>query len=314
MPITQATPESVRGLLLQTAPKKQADLEKLFDKLRPTFWGDTDTEGIVFKADSATSRITAGMRGIARLQAHALAGTICFLLFLRRNSIPREIVLERSNAASYLIAWAVRGDLLAAKAPLGYSVEELEGYFAETEFKIPPNLLNRVTSEEFGFGLGLYTNALAFILLHELAHLENGDVTTTGEWSIRAEQEADYFALQWLLDGHPGIVEAGFDIGRANVLLGSALALLWPTFHNIWLGPKSGRTHPQAYDRLFHTLNRGVDPSNEHESFFVWYFVSRMLEFHLRLSGFSEEAVKSPHTDYRETASFLIDKIANSGR
>lgn len=211
MPTTLAHIGPIKNLLKNAGPKKQADLEKIFAKLNPTFYGDSDEEGIVFRADSAANRILVGLRCTARLEAHSLAGGILFLGYMATlgKKITFEALGERCKVACTLLNWAVGRDLQQAICQRG---------------------------------------------------------------------------------------------------------LLWITCRNIYFGPNSSRSHPQAYDRLFNTLDRAIDANNEREPEIVWYFVSRLLSLHMRSAGYSEEAIESPHDDYRDTTNFLINKLANAGR
>lgn len=52
---------------------------------------------------------------------------------------------------------------------------------------------------------------------------------------------------------------------RLNRLLGVAVAELWLTVFNVFLGRQESNTHPEGYDRLFQVLDQYVDRGDDEE-------------------------------------------------
>ena len=64
------------GILKRSAPGHARILEDLFNRLKPSFALETESEKILFSADSRNNRIIIGAKGTSRLKAHALAISI----------------------------------------------------------------------------------------------------------------------------------------------------------------------------------------------------------------------------------------------
>src|SRR5829696_7816079 len=95
-------------------------------------------------------------------------------------------------------------------------------------------------------GMRFFRCACACILLHELGHLKLRHSYSIG-CPIAQEREADRFAAEWLL-GDAADSSEERKVDRLCALIGIALALLWLTIFNVYLGQKNAPTHPEGYD------------------------------------------------------------------
>jgi hypothetical protein len=172
---------------------------------------------------------------------------------------------------------------------------------------LPIDVLGLLTRRQRILGEILFRLSAAFILLHEIAHLALSHVPSIGFWSREQESEADRFAAAWLIDGTSS--EGQAERHRLSALIGISVALLWPTLANVYLGRHGGSTHPEPYDRLFHTLDQFVDRSNELEYSAVWSFVVTVLYLHMDHARYEFRAADF-RDDPREEADHLIDRLS----
>jgi hypothetical protein len=170
--------------------------------------------------------------------------------------------------------------------------------------ELSDRFLDGLSREQWVLSKGIFTFATAFILLHELGHLHLGHSGCTGLASIFQEKEVDRFAAEWLSDD-PTISEAR----RLNCLFGIAIALIWLTVFDVFLGPGASKTHPRSYDRLFQVLDQVIRPDDEVESLIVWDFVSRLLFVHMDTAGFEFVAEKFQLSP-RDQVNYMIDLLS----
>ena len=294
------------GLLRRAAPHKAQELDDLTAELRPTFLLDTEEQSILFRTNAALKTIKLGVKCTCRLQAHSVAGGI----FISALSTPGYLKMspqERSQLyapAEPFLTWAVGRDLQQRLKQRDGTERSLDEIISGSEKDLPDDLLAALTHEQWVLGQGLFTFANAFILLHELGHLHMGHSGCAGLASILQEKDADRFAADWLLDA-PSVSVAR----RLNCLLGMAIALLWLTVFNVFLGPGHSKTHPRGYDRLFQVLDLAISADDEVESITVWEFVSRLLFVHMDTAGFQFDPGLLQGTP-REQVNYLIDLIS----
>jgi hypothetical protein len=172
------------------------------------------------------------------LQAHAYAYAIAMSAlgtpgYLSLSADERKRLY---SPADPLLNWAVSRDLQQWLAQIEGTRRPLEDIFAGVGVKLPDGLLSSLKAEQQVLGEGLFRLASAFILLHELAHLHYGHVTCKGHVSIQQEKDADRFAAEWLTDSS----QKQQSIDRMASLYGIAVALLWLTVFDVFLGPRQG--------------------------------------------------------------------------
>jgi hypothetical protein len=295
--------EQCLGLLRRWLPGKASDLEQVLNGLRPalTVRIETQEPGILFQADSATNTITLGAECSRRLEAHAYAAAVLAGAHSTptRSGLSEEQVARADEIASTLLTWAVSRDL-QQRLPANGCRAGPGQVMQRGEQDLPPGILNGLTIELRAEGRGLFELAFVFIFLHEIAHLHFRHTKCEGEISWEQERQADHFAAEWM------VTAAGGEVRQLQCLLGIAVALLWLAVFNAFLGPSRGERHPQAYDRLFQTLNAciGDDPV---DNFIVWGLVAKSLYVHLDTAGIKLGQLPS---DPKDLANHLIDIIS----
>ncbi len=295
-------------LLRQVAPSKAADLNSLLERLKPSCELDRHSERTLFQAQLTPCAIRIGVPCTCRLQAHAYVAGVFVSSFTSGNK--NLGLAERRKLfapADELLNWAVPRDLQQSlgRQPCDVSRDGLLGGLGKD---LPEGVLSTLNDDERRYSQGIFCYATAFILLHELAHLDYGHTGCDGYRSIEQENQADRFALNWLLDSATNSSKNP-QARRINVLLGVAVALLWLTVINVFLGPRESTTHPEGYDRLFQILGDGTDRCDEEESSMVWYLASHLLFIHMDTAGFEFDSVMmqgNPHDEIN----YLINLIA----
>jgi hypothetical protein len=212
---------------------------------------------------------------------------------------------ELYAAAVPILRWAISRDLEHPLAVLDGFQRNLDDIVSGGASDLPDGLLKSLSQQQKLFGEGYFRLASAYILFHELAHLKYRHVRRTGADSKHQEKEADRFAAEWLV-GSTGLSVAD----RLNRLIGIAVALVWGTVLDVYLGPGNSDTHPTGYDRLFQVLDQFVDPVNDDERILVWDFVVQLLLVHMYIAGFEIDA-ESMRQSPRDQANYLINLIAS---
>ncbi len=215
----QIVTDRIVDLLKRVAPARDRDLEDLLRRHQPVFVLETEQERILFNADFGSKTITLGNKGSCRLQAHAYAAGI-FLAALATPGYLDMAASERDRLyapANFILTWAV-GRELQQWLRQGGVESELGRIMEGAEAELPEGLLPSLTRGQRIMGEGLFRFAIAFIVLHELAHMELGHTRSQGGMSLEQEKEADRFAAEWLVEC-PGLSDAQ----RLNT------CLLWPS-------------------------------------------------------------------------------------
>jgi hypothetical protein len=286
-------------LLKQAAPAKALELDQLLSGFSPLCEIDRADERLLFRANCSEKLICIGLRCTLRLHAHAYAAAVILegLRQCENRALTQAERLAAFHPADHLLNWAVARDLQQWLREPDDDVLPLESILRGGSKDLPEGLLASLPRQHRIFGEGLFRLSAAFILLHEIGHLTLSHVPSTGFWSREQEWEADRFAAAWLIDGTSSDGQA--ERRRLSALFGISVALLWPTLANVYLGRHGGSTHPEPYDRLFHTLDQFVDRSNDLEYSGVWHFVATMLYLHMDnaryvipIGGFSRRSTR----------------------
>jgi hypothetical protein len=248
--------EAAVGVAWNAAPERKEEFERLYEKLAWRFQTDV-TEGTYgFSADT----VDEPPRNVIDLPLAALERTWAYvyaylLLFdVTRANPGVEITSEYSpevRDAFELLNWANAGE--RAKKRLDW-----------------PDALPRPDSKSVDAARLEKTNefflgALAFIVLHEVAHIELGHTTVKkapDNMKMNNERAADYWAAKWLFDRMTEYsTEEKFRINR-GVWVVLALAILnLVEFNNREGMPTS---HPPTIERLLTFLNNFCPESLEH--------------------------------------------------
>ena len=149
----------------------------------------------------------------------------------------------------------------------------------------------------------IFSNAIVFILYHEIVHIQNGDSKCKGFDSIEQEKQADRMAASWMLDSTE--IDPN-DKWRRQA--GIALALGWLTAPTVYLGPGAMTTHPHAHDRLFQVIDRVIDHDQPNHN--IWMFVQTILMLHIYNCDQPIDERRTTGANFRENCNYLIDLIS----
>ncbi len=290
------------NLLECMAPGRREELRKLLDSLHPTFRLETESESIVFKADPIQKTITVGTKALYRLKGHAY--TTAIVLSAMGTPGYREMAeherIKLFAPADQILTWAVNMDLQQWATKMG-----LEKNTSDVEMEFPTSVLPSLNNSQKTIGKGLFWVACSFIILHEIGHLCLDHTACEGDISIQQENDADRFAAAWLLEC-PQVSVAR----RVNCLLGIATALMWLTVFNVYFGPSQNGTHPQAYDRLFQTLDHCIDKTSDKERLVVWGLQSRLLFAHMDTAEIEIDWPRM-QSEPRDQMNYLLDVLSH---
>jgi len=314
--IRETSLDPLRKLLREVVRDRFHDLDRLLSQISPVLELDKEEDRILLQASSGNPNvIRIGVKCTARLQSHAYASGI----IIAALSTPGYSELSDSDRraldspAYRFLNWAVGKDLqLRLRQREGFD-KDLDEIFNGAGEELPESLLTSMSRMQRAFGEGWFRIALAWIILHEIGHLHCCHVSCRGYESISQEKDADRFATDWLMDSASSSQNA--ESSRINALFGIAIALIWLTVFNVYLGQMESSTHPQGYDRLFQVLDYALDRPNKAEHDIIWFFVVEMLRIHMWSAGydFTQEA-KQEYEDPRDYANHLIDRISKQQR
>lgn len=298
----------VFDLLKRSAPGRAKELGDLFRRLKPRFELDWDSKQIVFCTAPSRNIITLGTKGSCRLQAHAYAASILLTALATPGYVemtPEE--RERLYApADPLLTWAVGRDLQQKLKEIEGHERNLDEIMAGAGAELPSGLLRSLSEQQRVLGNGFFRLATAFTILHELAHLDLNHTYCTGDVSIQQERAADRYAARWLLEC-PGVSGER----RLGCLFAIAIAMIWLTVFNAYLGPSRSRTHPQSYERLYAVLDEFVDQNAGHERLVVGDFTARTLFVHADNAGIEVKAA-GLQASPKDQVKYLIDLISKT--
>jgi hypothetical protein len=296
--------------LKRCASGRAQELDDLFRRLQPRFMLDRDSEQMVFGTDPSTKTVTLGNRGSCRLQAHAYAASICLTALATPGYI--EMTPEERGRlyapADPLLTWAVGPDLQQRLKEIEGQERNLDEIMSGAGAELPKGVLGSLSEQQRILGDGFFRLATAFIILHELAHLDLNHTYCTGDVSIQQEREADRYAARWLLEC-PGVTGER----RLGCLFAIAIAMIWLTVFNAYLGPSRSQTHPESYERLYAVLDEFVDENADHERLVVWDFTARTLFVHADNARIEVEAAGLQGSP-KDQVKYLIDLIAKKTR
>lgn len=296
-------PEPIIDLLRRAAPGQSQRLRELFARLEPVIRLDRGDDRSLFRASRGNpNAITIGLECTCRLEAYAYVSSL--LAMASSFALDSTERTRLYQSADILLNWAVPQDLRPVLLKRTGEQRSLEDIMGGSTPELPEGFLAKLDDGARIIGRRLFEHACAFILLHELAHLDLGHSGCQGPMSVLQEKDADRFAAAWLLDD-----DSASTGRRLSCLFGIATALLWPTVSVIYFGLRQCETHPEPYDRLFQVLEQSINPTSEAQSLGVWDLVGQILFIHMHHVGFEFDARRMQDSP-REQASYLIDLLS----
>jgi hypothetical protein len=295
---------ALRDLLRCAAPTKATALDGLLESLEITIEIDGESDEIKFQACPHRNTIRIGRKCIDRLQAHAQAAAVIYLAFAA-DGFEKMTLAQRHRLlkpADDLLTYSVANDLSIWLTSLTRGRPDPAIILPRYPDRRPESL----SDSQRSLGNIFFQFSVAFILLHELAHLSLNH--RVGRDAIEQEYEADAFAAAWLLEG----VSTSSDNeapDRISLLVGIALALLWLTIQEVFLGPQQSHSHPPSFARLMRVLDKHVDAQNQAEWTVIWDFVGTLLFFHVCAAGISVENAHFPK-NLRDRVASLVEMIS----
>lgn len=310
--LEQVNDGDVRKLLLSVSTNRRVAMTALLDELKPVWMLDRESDGNLFWARlGQLNEIRIGLKGSKRLQVHAYAAAV-IVSSIGKPKPERDQILAPVNQ---MLNWAIGADLTRWLSSAG--VQFPAGHvFRVTDMELPDDALRRLSKMNRIVGMGFYRFAIAHILLHELGHLKFGHTYQEGLPSLAQEKEADRFAAEWMAEAAADSRADEREFDRLCALFGSAVALLWLTIINVFLGPTESNTHPEGYERLFQVLDHVIDRNDEEEYVAVWLSVATMLFIHMDSAGYKFDESDAIHMqgDPRDEVNYLIDRISRCDR
>ncbi len=300
--------EPIAKLLRDAAPHRRSELDALLIELSPACELDCDAERVLFQAALRPPKIRIGVKCTQRLEAHAYFAAICISAFGTPGYAQMGIEERRTlfRPAGELLNWAVSRDLAQAPRAHGAMIDAGTIFQGRGE-QLSPRLISSLSDQQRVLGRGYFRIALAYILLHELAHLRLSHAPCEGFWSIQQEHDADRFAAEWLGDA-PDDFETTF-ARQVNTFIGIALAVLWLVVPTAFFGPRQSTTHPQAHDRLYAVIKHVTGDPESKEASLIWYFVATLLFCHMDAARFTFDPVRMQGSAHDE-ANYLLDLLS----
>lgn len=285
----------VHNLLLRITPERKDQLEKLLAGV--TFRQNDHSERIEFSASTNLKLVIVPMRCQFRLWAHCFAYFCAFAAFDAKRqgqSTKARFGLSEQElqTAGDLLEWAVRTDVNLRQSTTSQLLFDVSKLPAD----LPKLFEGQSPSKLHPIAANVFLNAVAFIIHHELAHVQLGHSGTEGDVSISEEYEADRTAANWLLS-HKSKNNSDYLVRH----IGVASALMW--FVSIYFREKhESTTHPPAWNRLL----KALEPSVRKETDPIWGFVAIALSLHFHRYGIPLEAL----SDFAPTKTNVREMIA----
>ena len=224
---------------------------------------------IFFQADSCNKTVVVGMDGFIRLCVYciAFAKVICRMSNCsnKLDDAKCEEIQKYSEESLTLLTNVVIHEITATpewrqKFSQSPNVKDL--------FLMSSEYVKHIDQKEVMVASELFQDALVFILLHELAHLELKHMPLV---SADQEKEADRMAGKWFL-------ENATDQEKDVRCIGIAVVLSWVAIRDIYWEEGDVTQRASGYDRLYCLLAEWLDEGGESEE--VWKGVAILLYHH----------------------------------
>lgn len=269
------------------APEKAEHLNEKVSNIEIAFLDDRGD--FVFEIAATTVSISAGALNL--LWSAGYSYSLLYRGFVQAQQAGeteyRPTSEHRTADALRLYEWAVKG----------VYANRLENWPAS----LPQPIAEPVPASDTHMGTELFLVAVAWILLHEVGHVELGHPTkAVGATSKQEEHQADAFATDWLLS------ELTDDALITKRALGIAVANIVLVAIDLNRGSFDSSTHPPSYERLHRNL-RSRQLSEESP---VHAFVAVMIQAHLAVCAIENSLEESaPFDSQVDDMCFRLSRI-----
>jgi hypothetical protein len=288
------------------APEKASELDELFGKWDISFELDEFNDRKGFSADVANRVIIVRQKRLERLWAIAFA----YYRFYREVSQQKV-----ANQSVRVIDLTTKPELVEAGLLLKWAIESFVKSDSGNPITQWPDDLPRpkpddATGSDEECASELFLAGTSFVLHHEVAHIVLAHEPYTQLESvdcIRQEKDADYYAVDWMLDGLGNEFDPLFQKRALGVCVG--LISLSSLYIHVYAKEMVADTHPPAYDRLYQVIERHVhDPDN-----LPWAFVATSLAVQIQNQNV-EHDVDREFDSFKDAADYYIDIISKMYR
>lgn len=289
----------VRSLLLRITPENKDLIPQLMAGVRVCEFDFEGTNG--FEVRLSDKRIRGSEKFKVILWAHCLAYHSAYLASCKNI----DNFLGNPNLG------IPKGDLDIASKFLDCTMEVESSCFSNLKRSVATVTGAPLSDENYQTKLDtesitstmqyeIFSNALAFIFYHELAHIYHKHDASPGEVRKKQEFQADRTAADWLF-GSKSIdtsVFSGRHFGAATVLIGLTSTLIYEKY--------ASDKHPPDWERILPVF----EPSIKNDDNPVWGYIATGLYLHLHRYGFYRENESGLRPD-KKTVCRMISAIAD---
>lgn len=302
-------PEDFRNFIKRQCGGRSTEVDALFDQLNPVFLAEETDESFTFRAIRANhgehNIVRMGLKASIRLQAQCFASGVILSVVAHpdHESFTEDDQRGMFAPAEQMMNWANASDI---RRCLPYLKDvPLDQIIPNASETLDDELIHNLTDYQKRWCWSIYSMSLAFVILHELAHLR-----LQHEPSPQSEFEADRFAAMILMEAAAQSDNPLND--QLIVATGVMMALLWASTYNVFVGPDQCATHPQSSSRLYHLLETMLEPMPEVHQNGAWSFLFQILFMHMQSAGFTFDDADAPHMEgsSKDSASYLIDRVS----
>jgi hypothetical protein len=291
-------------LIKEVVPERKEEIDELIIKHSLNFKAVEDSPEIRFCVRS-TGEITINTQALERFWAHTYA--YYALYECKQNGWQNEIDFKNNNLATEaatLLEWAVALDT--------QTLDTRKCLYPDVSIKpfevVEDDSLSVCARDITLFGLG-------YILLHEIAHLEQQhsvDLNNDRATAIQQEYEADMWAAHFVMDKIDVYLNENYsgDTNAEKIVRIKRMLLItccsnWLVKTECYAGISQSKTHPPMFERLGKIIDEFVSDDND----LSWGMTALVLSWHIQQSH--PELIGGQKFDtYKERAQFYMDCIS----
>jgi hypothetical protein len=268
--------------IAHVAPEKANELEQLIQSNNILIEIDTTPVEVGFHVSPEKSTITFGLHSLELLWVRAFAYCSLYefltsMVLAGKDIRDVDLTVPEIKPPMDLLSWAISMELKIRDGVVDKK---------EWPLGLPRPFQGKSRKSLESAADELFLVAFASILHHEIGHIACGHTPNTLEYGpdrkltpssretcLRWEKEADAWSASWLLGG----LECT-DNRFLKRALGLSLALVWIATRNIHTGIWDDKSHPPAWDRIYHNIKQHIPDRPDHP---VWTFIGYVLTLHL---------------------------------